>query len=116
MFYTPEMDGGGSWFGQEYADIIREYYPGRTFKRCYEWCAGPGFIGFNILDHGLAESLCLSDIYDPAVELCKRTAKHSNNQHRVSAYLFRDLDLLPAREQFDLVVANPPHEPASLLK
>jgi hypothetical protein len=57
VFYHSWMDGGGTWFGQEYVDVIRDRYPGRVFERCYEWCSGPGYIGFNILDHGLCGSL-----------------------------------------------------------
>lgn len=102
------MDGGGTWFGLEYADVIRQRYPGRKFERCYEWCAGPAFIGFNILDHGLCKSLCVSDIYADAIDRVKETV--SNNQiDNVGAYATGQVANLPETELFDLVVANPPH-------
>lgn len=102
------MDGGGTWFGQEYAEIIAQRYPGRVFRRCYEWCAGPAFIGFNILDHGLCQSLCVSDIYTDAVKRVKETAE-INCIENVGAYATGTVAGLPDHEQFDLVVANPPH-------
>lgn len=102
------MDGGGSWFGQEYADIIRQRYSSRVFNRCYEWCSGPAFIGFNILDHGLCESLCVSDIYADAIERVKESAI-VNQIANVGAYATGTVSGLPEHEMFDLVVANPPH-------
>ena len=108
VFYHSWMDGGGTWFGQEYVDIIRDRYPGRVFERCYEWCSGPGYIGFNILDHGLCGSLCVSDVYQPAIQAVHETMKN-NKLHNVSAYATGTVSQLPENEKFDLVVANPPH-------
>jgi methylase of polypeptide subunit release factors len=102
------MDGGGTWFGQEYIDIIKQYYPGRVFERCYEWCAGPAFIGFGILDHGLCNSLTVSDIYPEAIKRVNETAS-LHNLSNVSAYATGTISGLPEHEKFDLVVANPPH-------
>lgn len=102
------MDGGGSWFGQEYIDIIKQRYPGRVFERCYEWCAGPAFIGFGILDHGLCRSLCVSDIYAEAIKRVEETVK-LHGLDNVSAYATGNVKELPEHEKFDLVVANPPH-------
>ena len=53
----------------------------------------------------------LSDIYDPAVELSKESARQAGIADRVESLLFRDVALLPVHYQFDLIVANPPHEP-----
>ena len=102
------MDGGGTWFGQEYIDIIRQRYPDRVFERCYEWCSGPAFIGFGILDHGLCRSLCASDIYSDAIKRVEETAK-LHKLDNVSAYATGTVAGLPEHERFDLVVANPPH-------
>jgi methylase of polypeptide subunit release factors len=102
------MDGGGTWFGQEYVDIIKQRYPDRIFNRCYEWCAGPAFIGFGILDHELCLSLCVSDIYASAIDRVKETMA-INSIDCVSAYATGTVAELPEHELFDLVVANPPH-------
>lgn len=106
--YDSWMDGGGTWFGQEYVDVIKQRYPDRMFERCYEWCSGPAYIGFGILDHGLCNSLCVSDIYPDAIEAVKQTSI-INKLTNVSAYATGTVAGLPQHEQFDLVVANPPH-------
>jgi methylase of polypeptide subunit release factors len=110
VHYDSWMDGGGTWFGQEYVDIIQQRYSKKTFDRCYEWCSGPGYIGFSILSHGLTQSLCLSDRYESAINnAVAATVQHNQLQDRVSAYVGSSLSVLPDHEQFDLVVANPPH-------
>lgn len=113
VYYTQEMEGGGTWFGQEYVSVVKQRYPDRVFDRCYEWCSGPGFIGYALLDHGVCRTVCFSDLYDPAVEMVRWTSRLPANScaDQVTAYLFRDLALMPAHEQFDLIVANPPHNP-----
>lgn len=111
IFYTKETDGGGSWFGQEYIDIIKHRYPTKVFNNCYEWCSGPGFIGYSILANNLCNNLWLTDIYYPAILLAKETALHSTNKwnNNVTIYLLEDLALLPTTAMFDLIVSNPPH-------
>jgi methylase of polypeptide subunit release factors len=78
-------------------------------QRIFEWCAGPGFIGFSLLAHGLAETLCLADINPEAVEACRRTIAQNNLAGQVSVYHSDNLKNLPASEKWDLVVSNPPH-------
>ena len=102
------MDGGGTWFGQEYIDIIQQRYPDRVFEKCYEWCSGPAFIGFGILDQALCKSLCVSDIYADAIKSVEETVR-VNFLSNVSAYATGTVAGLPEHEKFDLVVANPPH-------
>jgi methylase of polypeptide subunit release factors len=110
VHYDSWMDGGGTWFGQEYVDIIQSRYPTRTFNRCYEWCSGPGYIGFSILGAKLAQGLTLSDCYESAINnAVAATVRHNLLQDCVSAYVGSSLCVLPEHEQFDLVVANPPH-------
>lgn len=111
VFYKIELDGGGTTFGQDYLPVLKSKYPGRVFDRAYEWCSGPGFIGFSILSHGICRTLCLSDLYDPSITAAEITIDLESNQCRdlVTAYLCKDVALIPRHEQFDLVVANPPH-------
>jgi hypothetical protein len=111
VFYTGDTDGGGSSFGQDYIPTIQLKYPGRKFPKVFEWCSGPGFIGFSILSNGLCDRLCLNDLHNPALELVDMTIQHPENNcvDSVSSYLLKDISLLPAHEMFDLVVSNPPH-------
>ena len=109
VYYTLDLDAGGSSFGQEFIDIIKNQYPDRMFNRCYEWCAGCGFIGFSILAHGLCNSLCLSDMHNNSMEMLQKTITINNfNKNKVATYQFEDLVLLPKNEMFDLIVAMPP--------
>jgi methylase of polypeptide subunit release factors len=111
VYYDSWMDGGGMWFGQDYIEVIANRYPHRVFDHCYEWCSGPGFIGFGLLDHGICNGVCLSDIYTPAIDRVKETIMKLPEplQNRASAYATSSVAGLPIIKQFDLVVANPPH-------
>lgn len=110
VHHDSDQEGGGTWFGTEYSEILRSRYA-RRWPRCYEWCAGPGFIGFDLLDHGLCDSLCFSDRHAPCVfESIPATVEANKiDPAVVSTYLGHSLSCLPASERFDLVVANPPH-------
>jgi tRNA1(Val) A37 N6-methylase TrmN6 len=77
--------------------------------RVFEWCAGPGFIGFALLGYGLCDTLCLADINPEAVEACRLTVAQNGLNERVTIYHSDNLDSIPASEQWDLVVGNPPH-------
>lgn len=108
VHHHSDMDGGGTWFGTELAEICKSRYR-RRFPRCLEWCAGPGFIGFDLLDHGVCEQLVLQDRYAPAIESSIPDTIKDNGLEGVRAYLGHSLNCLPDQERFDLVVANPPH-------
>ena len=91
VFFTMDTNGGGSFFGQDYIPTIQRKYPGRKFPKVFEWCSGPGFIGFSILSHGLCDRLCLNDLYNPALELVELTVQHPENNcaDLVSSYLLK---------------------------
>ena len=107
VFYENALYGGGIIQSSYYLDIIRSRYKDRIFKKCYEWCSGPGFIGFSLLGNKLCNSVCFSDIYKPAIDCVKDSIKYNNCTG--TAYLGGELSCLPDYEIFDLVVANPPH-------
>ena len=106
--YKPHLDGGGREFGQDFIPFLRRRGMPRQ-GRAFEWCAGPGFIGFSLLGHGLTDTLCLADINPAAVAACERTVRDNGLADRVAIYLSDNLAALPANERFDLVVSNPPH-------
>lgn len=106
--YKKHLDGGGRTFGQDLIAFLelRRMPPQR---RVFEWCAGPGFIGFSLLARGLAETLCLADVNPAAVEACRRTIAANDLAARVALYRSDGLADIPETERWDLVVANPPH-------
>lgn len=114
--YTNECDGGGTVFGIKYVDVIKKKYPNRTFDNCLDWCSGPGFIGFNLLDHNICKELHLIDHYQPAIDYAKNTINSlpSKFKDSVKVYQIDDLKFLPGHVMFDLVVANAPHFQAEL--
>src|SRR5262249_38954294 len=78
-------------------------------ERVFEWCAGPGLIGFSLLGHGLCRTLALADINPEAVKLCRRTVRRNALADRVAVYHSDNLAAVPGSEQWALVVGNPPH-------
>lgn len=106
--YKFHLDGGGSTFGQEFIPFLRARGMPKQ-KRAYEWCSGPGFIGFSLLAHGLCETLCLADVNPEAVAACRRTVAKNSLADRVAVYRSDNLASIPAAERWDLVVSNPPH-------
>jgi 16S rRNA G966 N2-methylase RsmD len=108
VHYRPHLDGGGRTFGQDFIPLLRARGMPKQ-NRCFEWCAGPGFIGFSMLGHGLCDTLCLADINPEAVRVCEQTIAAGGLGNRVAVYQSDNLAALPASEQWDLVVSNPPH-------
>lgn len=108
VHYQKYLDGGGTTFGQEFIPFLQARGMPKQ-ARAFEWCAGPGFIGFSLLGHGLCETLCLADINGAAVDACRRTVADNALGDRVSVYHSDNLTDIPGSEQWDLVVSNPPH-------
>ncbi len=105
--YLPELDGGGMTFGQQYLAVIKQKlgHVGHAF----EYCAGPGFIGFSLLANGLCDRLTLADVNPEAVKAVEATIRENHLEDRVKVYQSDCLDSIPATERWDLVVSNPPH-------
>jgi predicted RNA methylase len=106
--YKGHLDGGGRGFGQDFIPLLQHYGLSKQ-ARAFEWCAGPGFVGFSLLGHGLCETLCLADINPEAVKACERTIADNGLAARVSVYCSDNLKSIPPAERWDLVVSNPPH-------
>lgn len=105
--YLPHLDGGGQGFGQSFLPVVRTLF-GKV-GRVFEFCAGPGFIGFSLLAHGLCESLCVADINSDAIAAARETVRRNRLKDCVSVYLSDGLNDIPSSEKWDLVVSNPPH-------
>ncbi len=106
--YKRFLDGGGSAFGQDFIRFFRARGLPRQ-QRLFEWCAGPGFIGFSLLAHGFCEALCLADINPAAVRAARATVRRNRLADRVSVYRSDNLKDIPPQERWNLIVSNPPH-------
>ena len=54
--YRDHLDGGGRTSGMEYLPLLHDLGMPRQ-ARVFEWCAGPGFIGFALLGYGFCDTL-----------------------------------------------------------
>ena len=106
--YRSELDGGGSEFGQDFLPFLRARGMPKQ-PRAFEWCCGPGFIGFSLLGNGFCETLCLADINPDAVASCERTINGNGLGSRASVFQSDNLKDIPRSEKWNLVVSNPPH-------
>jgi methylase of polypeptide subunit release factors len=109
-----QLNGGGNEIYQEMIELLSTWYPDHQFDRCFEWCAGPGTMGFAILGAGIAKTLCLADVYEPSITAHRETILQCGLSNRVSSYYSDNLKDIPESEQWDLVVANPPHFPNAI--
>jgi methylase of polypeptide subunit release factors len=105
--YPSTLDGGGTELIEDYRKIFKIL--NKKYKNAYEWCAGFGIIGFEILGNGISENIHFSDIYQPAIENCLETAINNNLSQKVFGYVSDNVKDLPINKLFDLVVANPPN-------
>jgi hypothetical protein len=106
--YRPELDGGGTHFGQDFLPFFRARGLPKQ-ERAFEWCSGPAFIGFSLLGNGFCETLCLADINPRSVASCRNTVEVNGLRDRVSVYESNNLRNIPSSEKWNLVVSNPPH-------
>ena len=108
VHFKTHLDGGGSTIGQNFLPFLDQRGMPRQ-DRAFEWCSGPGFVGFSLLAFGFCDTLCLVDINPLAVRACRRTIAENRLSDRVSVYLSDNLADIPQTERWDLVVSNPPH-------
>lgn len=111
VYFENNLNGGGRSFGSDMHEIVRQLYPNTVFDNCFEWCSGPGYIGFEILSHGICNNLWLGDIYRPSISAVEKTIANlpAKYKDKVSAIHLHCVDVIPDTLKFNLIVANPPH-------
>jgi hypothetical protein len=108
VFDRPELHGGGLYFGQNFPRfLVRRGF--RPCERIFEFCAGPGYIGYSLLAGGFCDKLTLADVNPLAVQAAAHTREYNMLTHLVNIYLSDGLADIPESESWDLVVGNPPH-------
>lgn len=99
------LSGGG----QIHKKYFLEALGNKKYKNAYEWCAGHGEIGFEIITNGICETLAFSDMHPASAEWCLQNAKELGLQNNVFAYTSLTIAGLPQDRLWDLVVGNPPN-------
>lgn len=101
LYYNDDLFVGSNHLGQQFVDILREFYPNKIFNNTLDWGCGAGFLGFTVFGHQLTENLVLMDKYRPALSACDKTISEMNTD-KIST-----VNELP-NQKFDLVLSNPP--------
>ena len=107
--YRDELDGAGSRLAPAFVDCVLQHSAKPVYEHAFEWCAGPGFIGFTLLARSVVRRLTLCDINPAAIDCVARTVAANGLAGQVRFAAGPDLDPLQPDEAFDLVVANPPN-------
>lgn len=92
-------DGGGRMLIPAFMQALG----GRRYRKCFEWCAGPGYIGKALLGAGICSDLVLGEI-NPAAAL---EAQRNLAGMPARVYVSDNMKDIPEAD-FDLVVGNPP--------
>ncbi len=110
ILYQQQLNGDGPSMTKQFVNLIKEQYAERLpFDTCFEWCSGPGFIGFALLEENICKNLVLADINIAAIEAARKTIEWNNLSDSVRVYHSDNLKSIPKSETFDLIVSNPPN-------
>jgi methylase of polypeptide subunit release factors len=95
--------------GQNHKRYFLKAIGDKKYKNAFEWCAGHGEIGFEIITAGICETLAFSDLHPGSEEWCLKNAELLNLSGKVRAYTTPVISAIPTSEKWDLVVGNPPN-------
>jgi 16S rRNA G1207 methylase RsmC len=76
IYFRRGLDGGGSTQRQDFIKALGKNKK-KYFNRIFEWCSGPGYIGYNLLDQKMCEHVVFSDIHQLAINFVNKTAEKS---------------------------------------
>lgn len=104
----PPLDGGGSSQAGSFLKVLKPLLGQEPREHCLEWCSGPGFLGFSVLNRGLCRKLVLADINPRVGPGIERTIAENGLEGSVSYFISDNLRQVPRSLTFDLVLGNPP--------
>lgn len=110
--YPALLDGGGLDLKDNLIEVIKNTSKEILYPYAYEWCAGFGALGFEILGKGLAGHMTFSDYFPLSIEYCLKNAKDNKLEEYVKGFISPTVKDLGPHEPFSLVVSNPPHVPS----
>jgi methylase of polypeptide subunit release factors len=106
--HQEHMNGGGTIFRIPLLHCIKKYGKS-SYNRGLEWCSGPGFLGYELLDANIANHMSFYDYYEKSIDFCKETAIINFIEEKVSTFVSSTIGGLPNSDKWDLVIGNPPH-------
>jgi hypothetical protein len=112
VFDREDLNGGGLWSAQEFSRAMLHFGIGKC-ERIFDFCAGPGYIGYHLFASGYCRSLALADINPEATAVARHTALYNGIEDVVTVYTSDGLDQIPTTEKWDLVVATSPVVPGT---
>ena len=104
----PNLNGGGPLMARPICEMVKARVS-CPVDVAFEWCSGPGWLGFYLLEEGVCRELVLADINPDAVACASETVRKKGLGDRARVYLSDNLKDVPDAETFDLVVSNPPN-------
>jgi 16S rRNA G966 N2-methylase RsmD len=109
VFYKPSLDRGGKFQSPYFIRFLRDHHGSAPFAHAFEWCSGPGLIGFSLLAKGIVKKITFGDVNSAAMASVKKTVRENRLEDRVNFYHSDNFTNVPKHEKFDLVVGNPPN-------
>lgn len=107
IYTADQLDGHGLMHISDAVSTFKFFVGDRRFKKALEWCSGPGYLGLMLYRYDIADSVVLSDIFEPLANVVNKTIKENcleNSIRFIHSDNFKSID-----EKFDLIIGNPPH-------
>lgn len=102
VYYGQYQNGGGPFYNKFNRLILQEYQE----VDALEICSGPGFIGYDLLESGIASHVDLVDKNSAVEEYIDMTNKESG--HTTRFFESDALENVPEYE-YSIIIGNPPH-------
>jgi methylase of polypeptide subunit release factors len=99
------LQGGGQVHKKYFLKAIGN----KKYTNAFEWCAGHGEIGFELITAGICKTLEFSDMHPKSAAWCLRNAEDLGLADCVNAHTSFTIEGISANRKWDLVVGNPPN-------
>lgn len=107
IYYNTKYNGGGLSCAIMFTEIFKKFNIPKQKNLC-EWCCGPAFIGFSLLDHDYCDKLHLTDFNQDLKPFLNKTIEENKLHDKVDVIYSNNLDGIFIKEKWDFIVGNPP--------
>ncbi len=108
IYHKRDLHGEGMTVGMDYTRVLNHLNI-QPVENLFEFCAGPSYIGYNLLANEFCRHLTIADINPQAIDCANYTRKINKLDNKVDIYLSDVFDKIPQTNKFDLVIGNPVH-------